>query len=143
LPDPFDGRNARSWPRQRRPLRTAEPGASILTAGADGTAVPGVSLAAGLDFTLAYLGGVWKALPAGLVIAAAVQVLVPGSRLRCTLGGPGARAGGLRGSLTGVLTLMCSCCAAPVAVALRRARTGLPAAVGFWLGNPALDPVLL
>jgi uncharacterized membrane protein YraQ (UPF0718 family) len=38
---------------------------------------------------------------------------------------------------------MCSCCAAPVAVALRRARAGLPASVGFWLGNPALNPVVV
>jgi hypothetical protein len=28
-------------------------------------------------------------------------------------------------------------------VALRKARSGLPAAVGFWLGNPALNPVVL
>lgn len=122
-------------------LRSSDPGASILEAG--GSAASGPSLAAGWSFAAAYLGGVWKALLAGLVIAAAVQVLLPRSWLRCAMGSSGARSGGLRGSLAGVLTLMCSCCAAPVAVALRRARTGLPASVGFWLGNPALNPVVV
>ncbi len=122
-------------------LRSPDPGASILDAGGSAAAVP--SLAAGWSFTVAYLAAVWKALVAGLVVAAAVQVLLPRSWLRCAFGSVGARAGGLRGSLVGVLTLMCSCCAAPVAVALRRARTGLPAAVGFWLGNPALNPVVI
>jgi uncharacterized protein len=122
-------------------LRSSDPGASILEVG--GSAASSPSLAAGWSFTVAYFGGVWRALVAGLVVAAAVQVLLPRSWLRCALGSPGARSGGLRGSLAGVLTLMCSCCAAPVAVALRRARTGLPAAVGFWLGNPALNPVVV
>ena len=122
-------------------LRSSDPGASILDAG--GSVAVGPSLAAGWSFTVAYLAGVWKALLAGLVVAAAVQVLLPRSWLRCAFGSSGARAGGLRGSLVGVLTLMCSCCAAPVAVALRRARAGLPASVGFWLGNPALNPVVV
>ena len=122
-------------------LRSSDPGGSILDAGGPAAAAP--SLAAGWSFTVAYLAGVWKALVAGLVVAAAVQVLLPRSWLRCALGSPEARSGGLRGSLIGVLTLMCSCCAAPVAVALRRARAGLPASVGFWLGNPALNPVVV
>ncbi len=84
----------------------------------------------------------WAGL-AGLVVADAEQELQPRSLLRWALGSPEARSGGLRGGLAGVLTLMCSCCAAPVAVALRRARTGLPASVGFWLGNPALNPVVV
>jgi uncharacterized membrane protein YraQ (UPF0718 family) len=121
-------------------LQSSDPGASILDVGGPASASP---LAAGWSFTVAYLAGVWKALLAGLVVAAAVQVLLPRSWLRCAMGSPGARSGGLRGSLIGVLTLMCSCCAAPVAVALRRARAGLPASVGFWLGNPALNPVVI
>ena len=120
-------------------LRSSDPGASILDAGGS-SASP---LAAGWSFTVAYLGSVWKALLAGLAVAAAVQVLLPRNWLRCALGTADSRSGGLRGSLVGVLTLMCSCCAAPVAVALRRARAGLPASVGFWLGNPALNPVVI
>jgi uncharacterized protein len=120
-------------------LRSSDPGASILESGSGATS----PLVAGWSFTVAYLGGVWKALLAGLAVAAAVQVLLPRSWLRCALGTADSRSGGLRGSLVGVLTLMCSCCAAPVAVALRRARAGLPASVGFWLGNPALNPVVV
>ena len=127
------------WVKVPDVLRSADPGASILDAGGGATA----PLAAGWSFTVAYLGGVWKALLAGLAVAAAVQVLLPRSWLRCALGTADSRSGGLRGSLVGVLTLMCSCCAAPVAVALRRARAGLPASVGFWLGNPALNPVVI
>ena len=121
----------------------ADAGASILTADGRDGGTPSASLAAGWSFTTAYLAAVWKALLAGLLIAAAVQVLLPGSWLRCAVGSRGGLAGGVRGSVLGVLTLMCSCCAAPVAVVLRRARSGLPAAVGFWLGNPALNPVVL
>ncbi|MCW2700609.1 MAG: hypothetical protein JWQ45_2144 [Blastococcus sp.] len=102
-----------------------------------------VSLASGWDFTVAYLRAVWKALLVGLVLAAAVQVLLPAGWLRRALGRSGGVAGGVRGGLWSIPTLMCSCCAAPVAVGLRRARVSLPGTVAFWLGNPALNPVVL
>jgi uncharacterized membrane protein YraQ (UPF0718 family) len=113
--------------------------------GASIVAVPdvGVSLAAGWDFTVTYLQAVWKAFVVGLVLAAAVQVLLPAGWLRRALGNSGGMAGGIRGGLWSIPTLMCSCCAAPVAVGLRRARASLPTAVAFWLGNPALNPVVL
>ena len=116
-------------------------GASILTG--DGAVAQGASLAAGWHFTVAYLSSVWQALVAGLVLAAAVQVLLPTTWLQRALGSSGGTRGGIRGALWSVLTLMCSCCAAPVAVGLRRLRANLPATVGFWLGNPALNPVVL
>lgn len=118
-------------------------GASIVTGGGD--AAPPVSLAAGWDFTVAYTAAIWKALVVGLVLAAAVQVLLPASWLRRVLGGPdaGIARSGLRGGLASVPTLMCSCCAAPLAVGLRRARAGTGAVLAFWLGNPALNPVVL
>ena len=124
-------------------LGGADVGASILTADGTDGGPPSASFAAGWSFTTAYVAAIWKALLAGLVIAAAVQVLLPAGWLRCAVGSRGGVAGGVRGSLLGVLTLMCSCCAAPVALVLRKARNGLPAAVGFWLGNPALNPVVL
>ncbi|MEI4273619.1 permease [Klenkia sp. LSe6-5] len=118
-------------------------GASVVTGGAE--QAPPVSLAAGWDFTVAYTAAIWKALVVGLVLAAAVQVLLPATWLRRVLGAPGASParGGLRGGLASVPTLMCSCCAAPLAVGLRRARAGTSAVLAFWLGNPALNPVVL
>jgi uncharacterized protein len=122
-------------------LDTHSLGASILTG--DGAVGQGASLAAGWHFTVAYLSSVWQALVAGLVLAAAVQALLPATWLQRALGRSGGTRGGIRGALWSVLTLMCSCCAAPVAVGLRRLRANLPATVGFWLGNPALNPVVL
>jgi uncharacterized protein len=122
-------------------LDTHTLGGSILTG--DGSGVPEASLAAGWDFTVAYLDSIWKALVAGLVLAAAVQVLLPAWWVGRALGRSGGVSGGVRGGLWSVLTLMCSCCAAPVAVGLRRLKANLPATVAFWLGNPALNPVVL
>jgi len=122
-------------------LDTHSVGASILTG--DGALGRGPSLVAGWQFTVAYLSSVWRALVAGLVLAAALQVLLPASWLQRALGNAGGTRGGFRGAQLAVLTLMCSCCAAPVVVGLRRLRANLPATVGFWLGNPALNPVVL
>ncbi len=122
-------------------LGASDLGASIVTGG--GAAVPGPSIAAGWQFTVHYLDAVWKALVAGLVLAAAVQVLLPAQWLRRAFGTVGGIRGGVRGGLWSIPTLMCSCCAAPLAVSLRRLRASLPATVGFWLGNPALNPVVL
>ena len=120
---------------------------AVLSAGDVGPSslpVPGVvSVGTGWSFTVAYLAAVWKALVAGLVLAAAVQVLLPGAWLRRSLGTAGGLAGGVRGGLWSLPTLMCSCCAAPMALGLRRARVALTPAVAFWLGNPALNPVVL
>ena len=112
-------------------------GDSILTGGAD--VAPDASLGAGLTFARTYFLAIWPALVTGLVIAAAVQVLLPRTWLRRALGTDG----GLKGGLLSLPTLMCSCCAAPVALGMRRARVGVPAALAFWLGNPALNPVVL
>ena len=122
-------------------LDTHDLGASILTG--DGALGHGASFAAGWRFTVAYLSSVWQALVAGLVLAAAVQVLLPAAWLQRALGRSGGTRGGVRGAVLAVFTLMCSCCAAPVAIGLRRLRANLPATVGFWLGNPALNPVVL
>jgi uncharacterized membrane protein YraQ (UPF0718 family) len=39
--------------------------------------------------------------------------------------------------------MMCSCCAAPLTVGLRRRAADLTATLAYWLGNPALNPVVL
>ena len=36
--------------------------------------------------------------------------------------------------------MMCTCCAAPIAVALRRRRASVGATLAYWVGNPMLNP---
>ena len=39
--------------------------------------------------------------------------------------------------------MMCTCCAAPVVVGLRKANASSGAAISFWLGNSVLNPATL
>ena len=39
--------------------------------------------------------------------------------------------------------MMCTCCAAPVVVGLRKANASAGAAIAFWLGNSVLNPATL
>ena len=103
----------------------------------------GPSLSAGLAFTQVYALAVWKAVVAGLVLAAAVQALVPRAWLLRVLTRRRTASSALVGGLLATPSMMCSCCAAPVASALRR--SGAPAAgvVAYWLGNPLLNPAVV
>ncbi|GAA4785250.1 permease [Actinomycetospora chlora] len=114
-------------------------GPSILTGGASAT--PGVSLSAGLRFAGTYFLAIWPALVVGLVLAAAVQTALPSAWVTRLLGS-GVR-GGVRASALALPSLMCSCCAAPLAVGLRRRAADLTATLAYWLANPALNPVVL
>jgi uncharacterized protein len=40
-------------------------------------------------------------------------------------------------------SMMCTCCAAPIAVTMRKRRVPVAAVVAFWIGNPALNPAVL
>ncbi|MEJ2890815.1 permease [Actinomycetospora aeridis] len=111
-------------------------GPSILAGGESG-----VSLSAGLRFAGTYFLAIWPALVVGLVLAAAVQTALPRAWLARLFGrGLG---GGVRGSALALPSMMCSCCAAPLAVGLRRRAADLTATLAYWLGNPALNPVVL
>ena len=134
---------AKWWPYAVKIPKAAEThalGSSIITG--TGPVPPGFSLTSGLDFARTYFLAIWPALVAGLVIGAAVTVLVPRTWLMRVLGTDG-RASTLRGGLLSVPTMMCSCCAAPVAVSLRRRGASTGAGVAFWVGNPALNPAVL
>lgn len=134
---------AKWWPYALRIPKTADThalGSSIVTG--QGSIPPGFSLTSGLDFARTYFLAIWPALVAGLVIGAAVTVLVPKTWLMRALGTDGP-ASALRGGLLSVPTMMCSCCAAPVVVGLRRRGASIGAAVAFWVGNPALNPAVL
>lgn len=101
----------------------------------------GVSLSAGLRFAGTYFLAIWPALVVGLVLAAAVQTALPRAWVARLFGS--GLSGGVRGSALALPSLMCSCCAAPLAVGLRRRAADLTATLAYWLGNPALNPVVL
>ncbi|WP_167580857.1 permease [Kineococcus rubinsiae] len=98
------------------------------------------SLAAGWRFLLAYGGAVWKALVAGLVLAAAVQTLVPRRWLLQVMRRRRSGSSAVVGGLLSTPGMMCTCCTAPVASALRRGGVPTAGVVAYWLGNPLLNP---
>lgn len=109
----------------------------------DDTSRPWFSLSQGWDFTGSYLTSVWPALVAGLLAAAAVQTLLPTPLLRRFVDGDGGWAGTARAAAAGVPTMLCACCAAPMAVGLRRRQVSQRSALAFWLANPLLNPAVM
>jgi hypothetical protein len=110
-------------------------GTSILSSGG-GTAGAAPSLAGGWDFTVAYGKAIWKALVVALLLAAAVETLVPRRRLMAALSGRGAYGGVLAGGLLSLPCMMCTCCTAPLARTLRRNGAPTSSVLAYWLGNP-------
>lgn len=112
-------------------------GASLLAA------APAPSLSAGLAYSVTYFRAIWPALVAGMIVAAGIETLVPRDWLLKVT----ARRGQMRRSLLGgalaVPSLMCTCCAAPPAVAMRRMGVPTTTALAYWVGNPALNPVVI
>lgn len=101
------------------------------------------TLAGAWQFTLDYFALVWKAAVVALVVAALLDSVVPrrwliGVMARRTRVGQSAAAGVL--ALPG---MMCTCCAAPVAVGLRRRGAPTAASVAYWMANPLLNPAVL
>lgn len=101
------------------------------------------SWAAAWSFTVAYGAAIWKALVVALLIGAAVPVLLPPSWPRRLLGGGGPFRDAAVGALSGLPSMMCTCCTAPVATSLRRSGASTSGAVAYWLANPLLNPAVL
>lgn len=114
-------------------------GSSVLTGGRHVLAAP---WQAAWEYAWAYGRDIWKALVLGLFLGAGVQAFVPAEWTRRLFGRAGygsvAKAG-----LVSVPSMMCTCCAAPVAVGLRKAGASVAAALAYWLGNPLLNPATL
>ncbi|NHC47258.1 hypothetical protein [Motilibacter aurantiacus] len=84
------------------------PGSSLLaTAGVEPGSAP--SWAAATSFTRAYADAVWKAVVAGLLIAAAVQSLVPRAWLLRAMSRRSPAASAVVGGLVSTPSMMCSC----------------------------------
>jgi uncharacterized membrane protein YraQ (UPF0718 family) len=118
----------------------AYPGKDVLAkAGAPGD---GPSAAGAWAFTKAYIIAIWPALVAGLLIAAAIEALLPRRWMLAALGRGGAQ-GRVAGGVAAMPSMMCTCCAAPVARTLRRVGVPTETALAYWLGNPVLNPAVI
>ena len=116
-------------------------GSSILTGGA--SAVPAPSWDAAWGYAVAYSKSIWQAMVLGLLIGSAVQAAVIPQRWIERLFGRHDFSCIAAGGLAAVPGMMCTCCAAPVVVGLRRAKSSVGSAVAFWLANPLLNPATL
>lgn len=94
------------------------------------------------SYALAYFNSVWKAAILGILLGSLIQVMLPAAWLIKLLGkttfGSTAAAG-----LAAIPGMMCTCCAAPMAVGLRKKKVSAGAALAFWIGNPTLNPAAL
>lgn len=93
-------------------------------------------------FAERYFLAVWKAAVLGIILGSLVQVLIPRSWLM-TVMGEGRFKSVLMGTLFSLPSMMCTCCAAPVAAGMRRQSISSGAAIAFWIGNPLLNPATL
>lgn len=89
-----------------------------------------------------YFKSVWKAAVLGILLGSLVQVLIPTRWLQRVLGKSNF-ASVVCGGAAALPGMMCTCCAAPIAVGLRRRNASVGAALAFWIGNPLLNPATL
>lgn len=119
----------------------AWPGGSLLDSAGSAGRAP--SPARAWDFTREYVLAIWPALVAALLVAAAVDALLPRRLLLRALAARGRRPPTVVAGLLAMPSMMCTCCSAPVAATLRRAGVPTGAALAYWIGNPVLNPAVL
>ena len=115
-------------------------GRSILMGGS--AQAPPPSLKAALDYSLAYGKAIWQAMVLGLALGAALQEFAPLAWIARTLG-RSSWGSVATGGLLAIPGMMCTCCAAPVVIGLRRRDASAAASIAFWLGNTVLNPATL
>lgn len=94
------------------------------------------------QYAQVYFLAIWKAAVLGIVLGSLVQILLPPDWIVRFLGR--SRLGShLVATLAALPGMMCTCCAAPVAVGLYRARASASASVTYWVANPVLNPATL
>jgi uncharacterized protein len=115
-------------------------GKSILMGAA--AQAPAASWHSALEYALAYGKAIWQAMVLGLLLGSAIQEFAPRAWIARQLGRSDVRSVAL-GGLLALPAMMCTCCAAPVVIGLRRANASAAAAIAFWLGNTVLNPATL
>lgn len=95
---------------------------------------------AGIAYSIVYLKSIWEALVLGLAIAAGVQALLPRRWVVSLFSGRRSQA---RATAAALPSMMCTCCAAPIAVGMIESQASPAAAIAYWLANPVLNPATL
>jgi uncharacterized protein len=107
-----------------------------------GAQPPAPSWHAAFDYAIAYGKAIWQAMILGLLLGSALQEFAPRAWIARVLGQASFRTVAV-GGLLAIPGMMCTCCAAPVVIGLRRASASAAAATAFWLGNTVLNPATL
>ncbi|MDQ2681175.1 MAG: permease [Candidatus Eremiobacteraeota bacterium] len=128
------------WHKSLVAAQTHSIGASIVSGKA--VAPQSVGLVAAWQYAVAYFIAVWQAVVLALLIGASIQVFVPRRWLLKLIGSDGAKSAAVA-SAASLAGMMCTCCAAPIVVGLRRQRASMGSAIAFFLGNPVLNPATL
>src|SRR5579863_10392361 len=110
-------------------------GASIVSGKVAGP--PAASWSAALAYARSYYLAIWQALALGLLLGATIQVFFPRRWMFRWLGGVGIRSTVVAGTIS-LAGMMCTCCAAPVVIGLRKQHASLGAAMAFFVANPVL-----
>lgn len=105
-------------------------------------AAPPASWETAFDYAIKYGKAIWQALVLGLVLGSGIKVLLPRQWMGRALGRLGMKNVAL-GSLFALPSMMCTCCAAPVAVCMRQSRASVGSVVAWWISNPILNPATL
>lgn len=115
-------------------------GASIVTG--KSASAPAPSWAAAWGYTVSYFKAVWKAVILGLLLGSLVQVALPRNWIKKAFGGTSFGNTAAAGA-TALPGMMCSCCAAPVTVGLRKSSASVSSSLAFFLANPVLNPATI
>jgi uncharacterized membrane protein YraQ (UPF0718 family) len=105
-------------------------------------AAPAFSWAAAWGYASTYFKAVWKAVVLGLLLGSLVQVAIPKAWIKKLLGANGAKSTAIAAGVS-LPGMMCSCCASPVTVGLRKSSASISASLAFLLGNPTLNPATI
>lgn len=115
-------------------------GASIVSGKTD--VPPAFGLVAAWNYAIQYFLAIWQALVLGIVVGAAVQVLLPKDWI-VRLFARKSFASIAKAGTMALPGMMCTCCGAPIAAGLRKQQASVGAALAFWMGNPVLNPATL
>jgi uncharacterized protein len=103
---------------------------------------PSPSWTAAWGYAVVYFLAIWKALLVAVIVASLIQVLLPRDWVSRALGKTGFLST-MTGGLLALPGMMCTCCAAPIVIGLRKCKSSVGAAVAFWFGNTAINPAVL